>query len=370
MLNLQNEDGSVSKGWENFVSRNDTVEIPRRQRGSCPACQLRLFVALQLRQACIAIVTSSDLPRPWIHATSPASVGLSDLVVNNPLSYIRYRKFISCWTARTVYVEIPFMNSLPFPVLSDASDSIATESGMGTSPLFSPLYQQIKKLIVQSLQAGEWRSGESIPSEIELANRFKVSQGTVRKAIDELAAENLLIRKQGKGTFVATHHEARAQFRFLRLKPDVGEARYPDNSIIEARRLRAPADIAKQLELKGGDSVIFIKRIQSFGGEPTILEELWLPGAIFKGLSVERMMQYKGPMYALLETEFDTRMIRALENIRAVSADHDDAELLHIAPGTPLLSVNRLSFTYGDKPVEVRRSLYLTSHYHYRNELN
>tara|TARA_R110001599_G_scaffold64023_3_gene178463 strand:- start:32620 stop:33408 length:789 start_codon:yes stop_codon:yes gene_type:complete len=262
------------------------------------------------------------------------------------------------------------MNSLPFPVASDASDLIATESSVGTSPMFCPLYQQIKKLIVQSLQAGEWRSGESIPSEIELANRFKVSQGTVRKAIDELAAENLLIRKQGKGTFVATHHEARAQFRFLRLKPDVGDARYPDNSIIEARRSRAPADIAKQLDLKSGESVIFIKRIQSFGGEPTILEELWLPGAIFKGLSVERMMEYKGPMYALLETEFDTRMIRALENIRAVSADQEDAELLQIALGTPLLSVNRLSFTYGDKPVEVRRSVYLTSHYHYRNELN
>jgi GntR family transcriptional regulator len=65
-----------------------------------------------------------------------------------------------------------------------------------------PLYQQIKALITQSLQSGEWKPGELIPSEVELANRFKVSQGTVRKAIDELAAENLVMRKQGKGTFV------------------------------------------------------------------------------------------------------------------------------------------------------------------------
>jgi GntR family transcriptional regulator len=86
----------------------------------------------------------------------------------------------------------------------------------GPSPTFSPLYQQIKALITQSLQSGEWKPGELIPSEVELANRYKVSQGTVRKAIDELAADNLVMRRQGKGTFVATHHEARAHIRFLR----------------------------------------------------------------------------------------------------------------------------------------------------------
>lgn len=223
---------------------------------------------------------------------------------------------------------------------------------------------------MQSLQSAEWRAGELIPSEVELAQRFNVSQGTVRKAIDELSAENLVVRRQGKGTFVATHHEARAQFRFLRLKPDVGNAHYPDNKIIEVKRVRAPADIARQLEIKAGDSVVFIKRLQSFGGSPTILEELWLPGAIFKGLSAERLLQYKGPMYALLETEFGTRMIRAVESIRAVAADEDAADMLEIAVNTPLLSVNRLSYTYGDKAVEVRRSFYVTANHHYQNELS
>ncbi|HEV7856670.1 MAG TPA: GntR family transcriptional regulator [Herminiimonas sp.] len=246
----------------------------------------------------------------------------------------------------------------------------AAAVGASTPPTFSPLYQQIKKLIMQSLQSGEWRAGELIPSEVELAGRFNVSQGTVRKAIDELSAENLVVRRQGKGTFVATHREARAQFRFLRLKPDVGDAHYPDNTILEVKRLRAPADIARQLDIKAGDSVVFIKRLQSFGGSPTILEELWLPGAVFKGLSAERLLQYKGPMYALLETEFGMRMIRAVEDIRAVAADSDTARLLKITVGTPLLSVNRQSFTYGDKAVEVRRSFYVTNDHHYQNELS
>ncbi|MGI4849397.1 MAG: UTRA domain-containing protein [Janthinobacterium lividum] len=245
-----------------------------------------------------------------------------------------------------------------------------TNAPQSSAPQFSPLYQQIKALLTQSLQSGEWRPGELIPSEVELAARFKVSQGTVRKAIDELAAENLVVRRQGKGTFVATHHEDRAQFRFLRLKPDVGDVHNPDNRVLEVRRMRAPAEVARQLEIKGSDSVIFIRRVQAFDGLPTIAEELWLPGALFKGLTAERLVAYHGPMYGLFEAEFGTRMIRATESIRAVSAGQEVAELLDITLGTPLLSVQRISYTYGDKPVEVRRSLYLTQRHHYQNELS
>jgi GntR family transcriptional regulator len=240
----------------------------------------------------------------------------------------------------------------------------------GASPTFSPLYQQIKGLITQSLQSGEWKPGELIPSEVELAARFKVSQGTVRKAIDELAAENLVVRRQGKGTFVATHHEERAQFRFLRLMPDTGEPHYAESRFLEVKRLRAPAEIARLLDLKSGDSVVFVKRVQSFDGVPTIVEELWLPGLIFKGLTAERLNEYKGPMYGLFEMEFGTRMIRATERIRAIAADEIIAELLNATAGTPLLSVERVSYTYGDKPVEVRRGLYLTDRHHYENELS
>jgi len=238
------------------------------------------------------------------------------------------------------------------------------------SPTFSPLYQQIKSLITQSLQAGEWKPGELIPSEIDLAVRFKVSQGTVRKAIDELSAENVVVRRQGKGTFVATHHEARSQFRFLRLKPDEGVQQYPTSRFIEVKRIRSPSEIARLLDIKMGDSVVFIRRVQSFDNVPTILEELWLPGVLFKGLTAELLNDYKGPMYALFETEFGIHMIRASEELRAVSADQTVSELLKIDLGTPLLNVERVSYTYGDKPVEFRRGLYLTAQHHYQNELS
>src|SRR6188472_1574403 len=78
------------------------------------------------------------------------------------------------------------------------AEPAAAEPALPATPAFSPLYQQIKGLILQSLQAGEWKPGEAIPSEMDLAARFRVSQGTVRKAIDELASEHILMRRQGK----------------------------------------------------------------------------------------------------------------------------------------------------------------------------
>ena len=226
---------------------------------------------------------------------------------------------------------------------------------------------------MQSLQSGEWKPSTAIPSEVELAARFKVSQGTVRKAIDELAAENLLVRRQGKGTFVATHAEHHVQYRFLRLFPDNGDANSEgpaQRKIIDCKRLRASAEIARALELRSGETVLQVRRVLSFAGKPTILEDLWLPGGPFKGLTAERLTHYDGPMYALFETEFGVRMVRAEEKIRAVLPDTEQSASLHITTQTPLLSVERIAYTYRDTPMELRRGLYLTDTHYYRNALN
>lgn len=240
------------------------------------------------------------------------------------------------------------------------------------TPAFSPLYQQIKGLILNSLRSGEWKPGEAIPSEMDLATRFKVSQGTVRKAIDELASENLLLRRQGKGTFVATHAEQQVQFRFLKLVPDSGTrgSEGPaQRDIIECRRSRASADVARALALRTGDTVLQVRRVLSFGGTPIIVEDIWLPAAPFKGLTAERLANYQGPMYALFETEFNVRMVRAEEKIRAIPASEMHEQLLRVKLDTPLLSVERIAYTYRDEPMELRRGCYRTDTHHYHNTL-
>ncbi len=242
-----------------------------------------------------------------------------------------------------------------------------------TTPAFSPLYQQIKTLILRSLQAGEWKPGEPIPSEMELATRFGVSQGTMRKAIDALATENLVVRRQGKGTFVATHAEQQVQYRFLKLVPDSGDpvSEGPaERTIVSCRRQRASAEVARTLALRTGDAVLQMRRVLAYQGVPTILEDLWLAGSPFNGLTAERLRTWHGPMYALFETEFGVRMVRAEEKIRAVLPDAKQAALLSVTTAIPLLSVERVAYTYHDKPMELRRGLYCTNTHHYRNELS
>lgn len=256
--------------------------------------------------------------------------------------------------------------------MSDSSSSarIPATGRAASAAAFSPLYQQIKTLLLQSLDQGEWKPGEAIPSEVELATRFQVSQGTVRKAIDELAADNLLLRRQGKGTFVATHHEPKVRFRFLRLAPDDGVPVVSRSQILECRSVRSPADIATLLQMRTGDMVINLRRLLSFEQVPTILDDIWLPGSVFKGLSTSSLAHNKGPLYAFFESEYGVSMVRAEEKIKAVSATSDQSRLLRVAPNAPLLRVERVSFTYGDRPMEVRRGLYITDSFHYKNSLN
>ncbi len=261
----------------------------------------------------------------------------------------------------------------PAAAESATQSQSAALSAPSATPAFSPLYQQIKALLLQSLEAGEWKSGAAIPGEQELAARYKVSQGTVRKAIDELSIDNLLVRRQGKGTFVATHAERQVQYRFLKLVPEDGDASSQgpaQRQIIDCKRARASADVARGLGLRPGDAVLQVRRVLSFGNKPTILEDIWLPGTPFKGLTAERLRNDNGPMYALFEREFGVRMVRAEEKIRAVLPDATQVELLGVTSSTPLLSVERIAYTYKDAPIEMRQCLYLTHTHYYRNELH
>jgi len=238
------------------------------------------------------------------------------------------------------------------------------------APTFQPLYLQIKALLERSLDAGEWRPGEAIPSEHELARRFGVSQGTVRKAIAALAAGNLVVRRQGKDTFVATHTEEQSSsFRFLRIRRNDGVDEYPGSRLIDVRRGKATTEVARLLDLKSGEGVVLLRRILEYGGAPVVLDDITLPAALFKGLTKARFEAHRGSMYGFFETQFGVRMLNAEEKLRAVAANVTSARLLGVAPGTPLLSIDRVTRTYGERPVEWRRGLCVTGRHHYINRL-
>jgi GntR family transcriptional regulator len=239
------------------------------------------------------------------------------------------------------------------------------------APSFQPLYLQIRDLLVRSLESGEWRPGEAIAPEPVLAARFGVSQGTVRKAIEALAAAHLVVRRQGKGTFVATHTEERSStIRFLRIRRDDGGAdEQPVSRFVDLRRGRASAEQARLLELAPAESVFVLRRVLEFSGSPVVYDEIALPAALFRGLTRAKVESYQGSMYGLFETQFGVRTLKALERIKAVAADEAAAALLQVTPGTPLLEVDRVTLTYGDRPVEFRRGLCTTRAHAYLNTL-
>ena len=233
----------------------------------------------------------------------------------------------------------------------------------------NPLYIQVKKRITESLVSAEWSPGESIPSEIELAKKYNVSQGTVRKAIDDLAADKILIRRQGKGTFVSTHNEENIQLRFLRLTEKSGKKEKLENKLISFEKEKASNYLAKALGINTSSTLITIKRLLTFNGSPLILDLIKIPSASFRGLNANKVIEKKGSMYRMYETDFGIQMLHADEKIKAVEANNESSSMLNVTKGSPLLSVERLSYTYDEKPIEWRLGLCVTLDHYYKTEL-
>jgi GntR family transcriptional regulator len=245
-----------------------------------------------------------------------------------------------------------------------------TRPGAAQAPRYAPLYQQVRALLVAQLEAGAWKPGEAIPSELELAARFQVAPGTLRKALDALVLENLVVRRQGRGTFVATHTEQPASaFRFLRMRRDDGVDEYPDSRLIDVRRGKAGVDVARLLALGVGEPVLLLRRVLHFADAPVVYDDITLPAVLFRGLTKVRYEAYRGPMYAFFESEFGVRILKARERIKAIAADAHCARVLGIAAGAPVLAVERVTLTFADRPVELRRGLCASAHHHYLNDL-
>lgn len=235
----------------------------------------------------------------------------------------------------------------------------------GKIPGFRPLYAQIKELFMQRLASGGWRPGELLPSEFKLAREYRVSQGTVRKALEEMAAQNLLVRQQGKGTFVATHTADRALFHFFHLVGDNGVREYPDGVLLSCREAAANGRERKLLSLPPRATVIRITRIRSLGGRPGIVERIAVPAALFPGLAHHGRGELPNTLYQYYEQNYGITITQAVERIRAVAAGSSEARHLGLKPGTPLLEIDRIAMNLDKRPIEWRVSRCDTRRHHY-----
>ncbi len=232
---------------------------------------------------------------------------------------------------------------------------------------YKPLYLQVKESLVGHLIDGTWQPGQLIPSEIELARRTGVSQGTVRKALDAMTAEHLLVRHQGRGTYVAVPEESQILFRYYRLRPDQGEHSFPESTVLNTGISEASDAEIRALDLGAGDRVIRITRVRSVGRAPLISETIALPVARFEGF--EALEAIPNNVYQLYSERWGITVARASEKLKAVSSRKAEAKVLGCNAGEPLLEITRIAYDLENKPVELRISRCLTGRFHYQIDL-
>jgi GntR family transcriptional regulator len=230
-----------------------------------------------------------------------------------------------------------------------------------------PLYQQVKHLIVGRVVAGVWNPGDRLPAETQLAKEINVSQGTVRKALDELCHDNLLVRHQGRGTFVSIHTAQRELYHFFHLADPNGIKRLPSRSdVVSNTRRRANQKEADRLNLQSNADVIILKRIRHLDGRAAIAETIVLPASRFSDFGNDN--EIPNELYQLYEETYGVTIHKAIESLRAVIATRTEAKTLGLADGSPLLEIDRIAETLDGTPVEWRLSRCDSRTHRYLNE--
>jgi len=243
--------------------------------------------------------------------------------------------------------------------------AVAPPGGAGGAAASMPLYRQVKRALLGAIEAGAVAPGTALPSEAELAASLVVSVGTVRRAVDELVADHIVVRRQGRGTFVATHDTERLLFQFFHVERCDGLRESPLVELLAFERQRAEAEVAEALRLREGDAVWAIENRLLLQGRPVVHDRLWLSATLFKGLTERRFRERPGTIYQLYQGEFGITVVRAAERARAVAADRAAARVLGVAVGAPVMQVRRVAMSFGERPVEFRVSTVDTTRHDY-----
>lgn len=236
-----------------------------------------------------------------------------------------------------------------------------------------PLYRQVKSALLRLLESGQLAPGDTLPNEADIAKALQVSIGTLRKAVDELVHEHILVRRQGKGTFVAMHGQERFMFQFFHVEPRldvfdlrvVPEREFPVVDNIGFAAGRATDSEAYSLRLRVGDDVWRVDNALSLRGHCIMHDRIVISSAMFKGITEKRFKERPSTIYNLYQTDHGISVIRAQERARAVAASGEVARVLGVRTGAPVMEVHRVAITFGERPVELRISTINTQAHDY-----
>lgn len=230
-----------------------------------------------------------------------------------------------------------------------------------------PRYKAIKLELVRTLSSGGIAADQPLPTEKQLATRYGVSIGTIRRAMDELVAEHVVVRQQGRGTFLAPFSAERLLNRFWPVFRRDGEREIPIVQTLRFEAARADAETALALALPEGAPVYRIVNLLLLDGNPVLLDDVLVARALLPGLTEQNFVARKNTMYGFYQSAYGINVIRIVDRLHAVAADAETARRFGIPAGSALLESIRVAYTFENRPVELRRTLIHTQAYEYRN---
>lgn len=219
------------------------------------------------------------------------------------------------------------------------------------------LYREVKRKLIADISSGAVPPGGALANESDLAKRFGVSIGTVRRAVDELVADHILLRQQGRGTFVGKLDRERFMFQFFKIARRDGPREFPEVKLLSWSKSRATQAESQILQISAGAAVFRIENLLSLRGKPVMHDSIVLGAAMFGGLTKSLLEQREGTLYELYQTVFGITVIGAEERVQAVAVTPENSALLGVPHGSPALRIERVAFTFDQQPAELRVSI-------------
>jgi GntR family transcriptional regulator len=224
-------------------------------------------------------------------------------------------------------------------------------------------YGALASALRQRILAGEWPPGHALPAETTLASEHGVALGTLRRALDVLDDQGLIERRHGRGTFVRSGLAGAPMLRFFRFGERSGEV--PASRIVSRQVAVASPETARRLGLGRGEAVLRLNRLRSLGGQPCLLEEIWLPLPLFAALTEGDTGGWGDLLYPMLAERCDVHVTRAVDEIGFGTLTASQARALQLSPGHPCAVVTRQAFDLAGRCVELRTTRGDAHAFHY-----
>ena len=225
-----------------------------------------------------------------------------------------------------------------------------------------PLYHQVKTSILRRIETGHWRPGDRLPSEDELAEGFKVSKITVRQALRELAQIGHIRREQGRGTFVRTPRLVAGTRALTSFSEEMRrQGVQASSAVLEQGIVPASADVASTLGIPEDEPVFRLRRLRLADGDPMGVQTAYIPARLVP--RIEDIEFSRSSLYDVLSGHYDLVPASAHETHYAFAVAVDDAALLHLDEGAPVMGTELVARLGDGRALEYVRSVMRADRY-------